>query len=206
VKQHSLVRSFQVLTGILLGLAIVFWLVLRPSPDGSQEVSDYFLPEPIQAPDFTLTSHLGEEVGPDLLGAHLKLVFFGYTSCPDVCPLTLSHLTRTFRGMDEGGDRIQVLFITVDPERDTPERLAEYLSAFHPSFLGLTGTEEEIRGVAQAFGAYFAKVGEGEDYTVDHTARTFVLDAWGRIPLTFPVTATPEEMARDLGILLEGVE
>jgi len=98
---------------------------------------------------------------------------------------------------------MQVLLVTVDPGRDTPERLRAYLSNFHPSFVGLTGTEEEIRKVAEGFGAWFSKpVGEG-NYTVDHTARTFVVDRFGRIPLTFPVTATPEEMARDLVTLFE---
>ena len=184
MKQHSLVRAFQILTGLLLGLAVVFWLVLSPPADEDRDGASYFLPEPLEAPDFTLTSHRGEQVGPYASGAELALVFFGYTSCPDVCPLTLSHLSRVFRTLEEEGGRIQVLFVTVDPARDTPERLAQYLESFHPSFLGLTGTEEEIRRVAQAFGAYFAKVGEGEDYTVDHTARTFVLDASGRIPLT----------------------
>jgi len=151
-------------------------------------------------------SHAGEEVSSSDFPNQILVVFFGYTSCPDVCPLTLSHLSQAFREMEEEGERIQLLLVTVDPARDTPERLRQYLERFHPSFLGLTGSEEDIREVADAFGAFFARNGEGDSYTVDHTARTFVIDPSGRISLTFPVTATPGEMARDLAILLEEVE
>ena len=132
-----------------------------------------------------------------------SFVFFGYTYCPDVCPLTLSNLARTFGEMGDAADQFQVLLITVDPARDTPLRLAEYLANFNDGFLGLTGSEDEIRAVANEFGAFFARAGEGEDYTVDHTARVFVLSPSGKIPLTFPVTATSQEMIRDLALLLE---
>jgi protein SCO1/2 len=142
-------------------------------------------------------------VGPQDFPDKVSLVFFGYTSCPDVCPLTLSNVTRAFQEMEEDGSRIQFFLITVDPNRDTPERLQQYLEAFHPSFLGLLGTEEETREVATAFGAFFARTGDGPNYTVDHSARTFVVDRNAQIPLTFPVTATSHEIARDLTTLLE---
>ncbi|MGD2123795.1 MAG: SCO family protein [Gemmatimonadota bacterium] len=204
---HRLIfRTFQILTGLLLGLAVVFWFV-RPreeSPDAAS--ASYFLPEPMEAPTFDLLSHTGHRVSAEDFPGKLLAVFFGYTSCPDVCPLTLSDLERAFRELGEDARRVQVLFITVDPARDSPERMATYLGAFHPSFLGLTGSEEEIREVADAFGVFFNRNDEGENYTVDHTARTFILDPSGRIPLSFPVTATPEEMARDLAILLRDLE
>jgi len=196
-------RAFQIITGVLLGLVVILW-VLRPgSSRWGQEPMGYFLADPLPAPSFNLLAHTGEWVSRDAMEAELVLVFFGYTSCPDVCPLTLSHLTQALKEMGEEGGRVQVLLITVDPDRDTPQRLEQYLGAFHPSFLGLTGTEEEIRGVADAFGAFFARSGEGPDYTVDHTARTFVLDSTGHIPLTFPVTATAGEVFRDLSLLLK---
>ncbi len=203
VKQHFLARPFQILTGVILGLAGVFW-VLRP---GGNE------PEVGPGAVFPRRPATGTDLHPDLPSwrtgelpptstDRVLVVFFGYTFCPDVCPLTLSHLSLAFQELGEEATRIQLLFISVDPGRDTPERLGQYLGAFHPSFVGLTGSEEEIREVANAFGVFFARSGEGEDYTVDHTARTFVIDPAGRIPLTFPVTATPEEMARDLALLL----
>ena len=173
-----------------------------PPPPEETTGASYFLPAPMQSPTFTLTSHLGQPVSFGDFQGKILAVFFGYTFCPDVCPLTLTHLTEAFRQMGEGGDRIQLLLVSVDPARDTPERLGSYLGNFHPSFLGLTGTEEEIRRVADGFGAYFSTNGSGEYYTVDHTARVFVVDADGEIPLTFPVTATPAEMARDLTALL----
>ena len=107
--------------------------------------------------------------------------------------------------MGKEANRVQVLFITVDPPRDTPERLRAYLSNFHASFIGLTGPIEDVRGAADGFGAYFSPPrGEG-NYTVDHTARTFVVDPSGQIPLTFPITATPEEVARDLTTLVRNL-
>lgn len=203
MERKILIRIFQSLTGVLLGLALVF-LVLRPGdadPEGEQ--ASYFLPDPIQAPPFNLRSHQGSPVSSEEVTAELTALFFGYTSCPDVCPLTLAHLARALEEMGEDAGRVQVYFVTVDPERDTPDRLGQYLASFHSSFVGLTGSEEEIRAVADGFGVFFARTGSGPDYTVDHTARTFVMDRSGGIRLSFPVTATPEEMARDLALLLE---
>ena len=203
-----LLRTFQILLGVGFGLAVAFaWVSRQPGERAETVVGEsYFLPSPLPAPEFTLVSHEGSRVSSGDFPGKVLAVFFGYTSCPDVCPLTLTHLTRAFRDMGETGERIQVLLISVDPTRDTPERLAAYLRNFHPSFLGLTGSEEEIRVVADGFGVYFSQpdtTGEEGSYTVDHTARTFLIDRYGRIPLTFPVTATPEEMARDMTTLIE---
>lgn len=206
MNQQRVIRLLQVSAGILLGFAAVFLCMGwgRDTVPASQTPEDHFLPSPIPAPSFALTGPNGETVSSLGFPGKVLVVFFGYTYCPDVCPLTLTHLTHAFRELREDGSRVQVLLITVDPGRDTPERLAGYLANFHPSFLGLTGTDEEIRKVADAFGAYFARVGDGEDYTVDHTARSFVVDPAGQIVLTFPITATPQEMARDLETLLTG--
>jgi len=203
VKKHLMVRVFQALTGVLLGLALVLWVLRSESSRLGQDRAGYFLADPLPAPHFNLVAHTGVRVSRDMLAAELVLVFFGYTSCPDVCPLTLTHLTQALQDLGPEAQRVQVVLITVDPDRDTPERLEQYLGAFHPSFLGLTGTEIEIRAVADSFGAFFAKSGGGADYTVDHTARTFVLDSTGHIPLTFPVTATAGEVHRDLSFLLD---
>jgi protein SCO1/2 len=201
-----LVRSLQILTGVLLGLLAATWALGRFSSSPPVETGgegSYFLPDPLPSPPFTLTSHQGLPTSSgDFPGKHLA-VFFGYTSCPDVCPLTLGKLTEAFHAMGEEGERIQVLLISVDPERDSPQRLGEYLTHFHPSFLGLTGGLEELRRVADGFGVFFQANGTGEDYTVDHTARTFIVSPAGQIVLSFPVTATPAAMARDLSTLLE---
>jgi protein SCO1/2 len=204
LRRQLLTRIFQVTSGVLLGLAAVLWFLRAGSPAQEGPPASYFLAEPLITSGFSLLSHHGDVVSSDALRGKTLAVFFGYTSCPDVCPLTLSHLARALEELEEDGERVQVLFITVDPARDTPERMEHYLESFHPSFLGLTGTEEEIRAVADAYGAFFLRNSEGENYTVDHTARTFIVDPRGRIPLTFPITATPQEMARDLSLLLEG--
>ncbi len=199
------IRVLQILAGALLGLSAALWWMGREVGEPSPEAVDagYFLPSPLPSPDFSLTSQDGVPRSSRTFGQEILVVYFGYTFCPDVCPLTLSNLSRAFRAMGEEGDRIQVVLITVDPARDTPERLEGYLTNFHPSFVGFTGSEEEIRAVADGFGAYFAR-GEGEEgYTVDHTSRAFVLGRDREIVLTFPVTASPQEMARDLTILLQ---
>ncbi len=203
MRHLLLSRAFRVLTGVVVGLAVAYW-TLRPMLGNETSGSDgYFLATPMKAPDFTLTSQDGRRITPEDFPGKLLAVFFGYTSCPDVCPLTLSNLSRALEETEGSTDRIQVLFVTVDPERDTPERMAAYLRAFDPSFLGLTGTEDEIRSVASEFGVFFARHGDGESYTVDHTARVFVIDPQGRIPLTFPSDATPEGMAQAFSRLLK---
>lgn len=204
MKHRILVRVLQLLTGTLLGLALAVWWLARSSsaPVESPVQDDFFLAIPLAAPSFTLTSHLGDPVSSADFPKKLVAVFFGYTFCPDVCPLTLTHLTEALRLMGEEGEGIQVLLVSVDPARDSPEQLRRYLTNFHSSFIGLTGPEEEIRDVAEDFGAFFLANGSGSDYTVDHTARTFIVTPGGEIPLTFPVSATPAEMARDLTRLL----
>jgi protein SCO1/2 len=206
VEVRMLKRLFQILTGLLLGVVVVVWLFGPPGAwrDAPPE-SEYFLPSPLPAPTFTLTAHDGQRTSTAEFGGKLVAVFFGYTYCPDVCPLTLSKLTRVLDRLEERAERIQVVMVSVDPERDTLDRLREYLESFHPSFIALTGSEDEIRAVADEFGVYFSRSDEGVDYTVDHTARSFIMDPGGQIPLTFPVTATVEEMTRDLELLLGGI-
>ncbi len=203
----SRIRFSRLLLGGAIGLAAVLvWMRgWEPETPPGEEGTDYFLSTPLPAPDFSLVSPEGYRVSSQDFPGQVLVVFFGYTSCPDVCPLTLSNLGRAIRDMGKEADRVQVLFITVDPPRDTPERLKAYLSNFHPSFIGLTGPIEDIRSAADGFGAYFSPPrGEG-NYTVDHTARTFVVDPSGQIPLTFPITATPEEVARDLATLVRSL-
>ncbi|GLV49172.1 electron transporter [Thermus sp. LT1-2-5] len=140
------------------------------------------------------------------LGDKVVLLFFGYVHCPDVCPTTLLALKRAYERLSPGEQaRVQVVFVSVDPERDPPEVADRYAKAFHPSFLGLSGSEAAIREVAQAFGVYYQKTqyrGPGE-YLVDHTATTFVVRG-GKLLLLFSpekVEATDKVVA-DLRALL----
>jgi protein SCO1/2 len=113
------------------------------------------------------------------------VVFFGFTQCPDVCPTTMTELAEVKRQLGPQGDRLQTVFVTVDPERDTPEQLKRYMAAFDPSFVALRGTPEQTEAVAKAFKVYYKKVDgkEPSAYTVDHTAGAYVFDPQGRLRL-----------------------
>lgn len=153
------------------------------------------------AADFTLTAHTGEQVSLSDFRGKWVVLYFGYTFCPDVCPLTLADLARAMRLLDaKQADRVQVMMISVDPERDTPQRLAQYVPVFHPAFLGLTGSEEALAAAATPFGIYYARqeVGGASGYLVDHTASVTVLDDQGRVRLIWPFGVSAEMMAEDL--------
>ena len=153
------------------------------------------------AADFTLTAHTGEQVSLSDFRGKWVVLYFGYTFCPDVCPLTLADLARAMRLLDaKQADRVQVVMISVDPERDTPQRLAQYVPVFHPAFLGLTGSEEALAAAATPFGIYYARqeVGGASGYLVDHTASVTVLDDQGRVRLIWPFGVSAEMMAEDL--------
>jgi len=133
-------------------------------------------------------------------------VFFGYTQCPDVCPTTLAQMAEVMRRLGKDADRLQVVFITVDPERDTPALLAEYLPAFDARFVGLSGSEAETAAVAKEFRVFYRKSGDtgGERYTVDHSAGTYLFDPSGRLRLYYKHGEVAERIAADVKRLLAG--
>lgn len=206
-------RLFQLLTGILLGGMVAgAFLFVQGRGGGNTEWSGTALPLGDSAPDFTLLAHDGRTVSLEDFRDRVTVLFFGFTHCPDVCPGTMASLARAREQLGEAGEELQVLFITVDPERDTPERLRTWLANFDPGFLGLTGDESTIRTVADAYGAFFLKrdpvdtppsaeggdAGNGDHkahgdqgdlgeapYLVDHSGRTFVIDRDGELALTF---------------------
>ena len=154
--------------------------------------------------ELRLTGHDGKPHALADFRGKVVVVNFGYTQCPDVCPTTLSDLASAVKKLGPEGDRVQVLFVTVDPKRDKPQLLKEYVPAFDPRFLGLYGDEAATRKATGEFKVYAAeRPGKTADtYTVDHTAQTFVLDKEGRLRLVFGYGATPEAMASDFRILL----
>lgn len=133
---------------------------------------------------FDLTDHGGRRRTLADFKAKVVMVFFGYTNCPDACPLALAEMAQAVTRLGPDASRVQGLFITVDPERDTQEVLSKYVPAFHPSFLGLRGTPEEVSRTAKEFKVYFQlnkkEVGDPRHYLVDHTAAIFVLDTSGK--------------------------
>lgn len=140
---------------------------------------------------FELPDHTGKRRTLADFRGKAVLVFFGYTSCPDACPTALAEMAQVVDRLGPDGERVQGLFVTVDPERDTPERLARYVTAFHPSFLGLRGSPDELEKTAREFKGYFRKAdpapsGHSHDdggYMVDHSTAIFLFDPQGRVRL-----------------------
>ena len=130
------------------------------------------------------------------------VVFFGFTHCPDFCPTTLADIASSLKSLGRDAERVQVLFITVDPERDTQDALAKYVTAFDPRFLGLYGDLEATRRTAKDFKVYFEKRKSGESYTVDHSAQTYVIDPQGRLRLFVRHERIGQDLADDLRTLL----
>ena len=155
-------------------------------------------------PDFRLKDHNGRERTLADFSGKAVAMFFGYTHCPDVCPTTLSDFAKAMKLLGPDAARVQVLFVTVDPKRDTPELLREYVPAFHPSFLGLSGDAAAMAKVTKDFKIYAAeRPGKTpETYTVDHSAQTLVFDGKGRLRLMLPYGTPGDKIASDLRILL----
>jgi protein SCO1/2 len=156
------------------------------------------------ARDFALTDHNGQPRTLADFRGKVVLVFFGYTHCPDVCPTTMAEMAGVMKELGPQAERVQVLFITLDPQRDTPEVLKAYVPAFDARFLGLYGSTEATDKVAKEFRVFYQKVPGTEpgSYTLDHTAGSYVFDAQGRVRLFVRHGQGPEPIAHDLKLLL----
>ncbi len=146
---------------------------------------------------FTLTDQHGNKRSLADFRGKLVLLYFGYTFCPDVCPTDLAAMAQAIRTLDAEGNALQPIFVTLDPERDTREILRNYVAAFHPRFVALSGSEEEVRRVATAYKIYFEKVRPpgSSVYLIDHMAFVFLLDRDGRYVAFFPPGTSAERMA-----------
>jgi protein SCO1/2 len=139
-------------------------------------------PMPLTAMNFALTDHEGQPVGPETLIGRPSLVFFGFTWCPQVCPTTLADISHWLDGLGSEAEALQTVLITVDPERDTVDALAEYVGYFHPQIRGWTGSAPEIARASEGFRVRYDEVPlEGGDYTMNHTAGVFLFDATGAL-------------------------
>ena len=156
--------------------------------------------------DLRLTDHNGQRRS--LADFHGKVVvlFFGFTHCPDVCPTTLGELGATLKRLGPDAGKVQVLFITLDPARDTQAVLSKYVPSFNPSFLGLTGTNEEIAQAAKSFKVFYKEQESSSKagYTLDHSANTFVIDPQGRLRLLFGYGSGVALLVHDIQALLAG--
>lgn len=153
----------------------------------------------------SLTDHHGQRRTLADFRGKVVALFFGYTQCPDVCPTSLATMSTVMSLLGEARDQVQVLFVSVDPERDTPELLAEYMPAFDAGFIGLYGNAEETARAAQAFRVIYQKSGDLQGhYTVDHSAGTFLIDPQGQLRLYVRYGASAESIAADIRALLAG--
>lgn len=196
---------------ILLGTLLVLLLYLpamrpQPVPMQVQTTGEVQIGGP-----FTLINTRGEQVNESLLEGHYSLVYFGFTYCPDICPLALQTITETLETLGPVGDEVMPVFISLDPERDTPEVVASYLEHFHPRFVGLTGTLAQTTAAAEEYRVYakksFLKDADGVetgDYTVDHTGFLYLMNPAGRYADHFSKDATAPEIAERLRRALAG--
>jgi len=195
------------LGGVTAGAAFAL-LVLQlvtGRPFGPPRYHGTVLEPPRPVPDVTLTAHNGRAVSLRDLRGRVLLLYFGYTFCPDACPATMAELAAAVEELSpERRAEVQVILISVDPQRDTPDLLANYVDHFSPDFLGMTGSEEELKAVAAPFGVYFEK-GEqlgADSYLMDHTASVFAVDKESNLRLIYSFATPSEEIAADLHYLL----
>jgi protein SCO1/2 len=187
---------------LLIGaVGISVFLFSKPA---SFRGTTYAEPYPV-APEFELTRANGNTFQLSEQRGKIVMLFFGYTSCPDVCPTTMAELNQALRELGSQADHVQVIFVTVDPQRDTPERVQEYVNHFNPSFIGLSGSEAELAKVWGDYGV-FREVVEGKSavgYLVDHTARVTLIDQQGNLRVSFPFDTPVEDIVHDVELLLK---
>jgi len=151
-----------------------------------------------------LTDHNGQARTLKDFQGKVIVAFFGFTQCPDVCPTALAELSALMEKLGPDADRVQVVLISVDPERDTADILKQYVTTFDPRFLGLTGTPEQVKAAAASFKAYYAKIptADGKDYTMDHTSAFYLFDKTGESRVLANSTIGVDAMAHDIKMLL----
>jgi protein SCO1/2 len=190
------IRLLLVLSAFLAGLVLCFAVVLLVT--GRDGVSNVAAPSAIGGP-FKLTDQNGATITDQSLKGRPFLVFFGFTHCPEVCPTALFDMSEIFNKLGPDADKVNALFVTVDPERDTPAKLKEYLSSFNPRLIGVGGEPEALAAVAKAYRVYYKKVPlKDGDYTMDHTAIVYLMDKNGQFVAPFSLKRRPEEAAADL--------
>lgn len=161
---------------------------------------------PRTAPDFELPGSNGSPLTLEQFRGKVVVVQFGFTMCPSVCPTTLTNLTQAFRILGPRSSDVQLVFVTVDPQRDTPERLHEYLAFFDPSFLGVTGTEEQLQAVQQQYGVEATRAVSADKelgYEMHHSSSLYLVDRAGLLRVMVPFRKAPKDIAHDLDLLLK---
>ena len=187
-------------------IAVALAFVVLLAACGEQQSKSFQLTDVTGAPfgkTLELTDHNGQRRTLADFKGKVVVLFFGFTHCPDACPTTMAELANVAKELGADADKLQVLFVTVDPERDTPEALKQYVPAFDPAFLGLSGTPEDISRTAKEFKVYYARQQQpGGSYTMDHSAGTFVFDKQGRLRLFGQYGIGAKPILHDVKVLL----
>lgn len=189
-------RGWVVAALLLAVVSYLLYATLAPSPVRSGVVMQSVQ----QIGDHTLLTAGGQRLQLAELRGENVMITFGYVSCPDVCPLSLTKLATMLDALGAKADRVKVLFVSVDTERDSPQRVAEYAAYFHPAIVGVTADEATLRRLATELGVYYALATPDSNgwYAVDHTASFMFIDPQGRVRLIFPPTVSGTELAADL--------
>lgn len=185
------------LVGLAIAAGIAWWQVDTATRMTSTTTGAAAIGGPFQ-----LTDHTGKAVTDADFRGRYTLIYFGYTYCPDVCPTELAAMSQALDGAGTAAERVQPLFISVDPQRDTVPHLADYVALFHPRLVGLTGTPDQIATVAKAYRVYYAKApqegGGPDDYLMDHSSFIYLMDPQGRFITVYPAGTTADAIAADL--------
>jgi len=186
----------------ILGAVLLIWILAFASPyqlHGSEITTQ------VKAPDIELGRADGSHFSLASLERKVVLIFFGYTSCPDVCPTTLAEMKRVQTELGDLASRVEFVFITVDPQRDTPDRTQAYAGGFSQAFIGLSGTETDLEPVWRGYGVY-RKIQDSQSaagYMVDHSARVYLVDAAGNLRVTYPYGTPVDDLVGDVRFLLK---
>jgi protein SCO1/2 len=185
--------------------ALLAVLVLSGCPAGKPSFQSTDITGADFGKSFTLTDHNGKPRDLSSFKGKVVVLFFGFTHCPDVCPTTLAELAGAVRKLGPAGEKVQVLLVTVDPERDSAEVLGKYVTAFNPDFLALRGSAEETARMAKEFKVIYQKVAGArpDDYAMDHSAGSYIFDAHGRLRLYVSYGRGSDVFAHDIGLLLQ---
>ena len=186
---------------LLVGLVAAISLIFAKPP--SFRGTLYGEPFP-PAAEFELTKADGEVFRMSEQRGKIVLLFFGYTSCPDVCPTTLAEMTQVINELGDASQNVQVVFVSVDPKRDTPEKVQEYAARFNPTFIGLSGSQTELDPIWQSYSIFRTEVqtDSAMGYAVDHTARLNLIDAEGNLRLSYAYGTPVEDIVHDIRLLL----
>jgi len=186
---------------LYLGLICLICAACNRNPDDAALYGTDITAAAIK-PAFNLIDHQGKPQKIENFAGKVVVINFGYTHCPDVCPTTLLDLANALKLMGSSAEQVQVLFVTVDPARDTQEVLAQYVPSFNPTFIGLRGDDKQLDEVVKSFKAYYAKADDKKNYTVDHSAGSYVLDKNGNVRIYIQFGEKSAHIAHDLQSLL----